>query len=106
METEYVTRAEFDLQVKNISDEDSRQNHRLTKLEEDMKGFQDMRVILAKISLDVEYMKNQIKDMRTDIDTIKGVPASRWDKIVSGLIGAVVTVIGGGIAAAIINYVG
>lgn len=105
METEYVTKQEFDIQLERIGDEQARQNHRISKLEDEMKGFQDLRVMLAKISLDVEYMKNQIKDMRTDIDSLKGVPASRWDKIVSGLIGAVVTIIGGGIAAAIINYV-
>jgi len=104
METEYLTREVWELQIKNIVDENNRQNHRIAKLEEDVKAMQDVKIMLGKITVDMEYMKNEIKAMRSDMENVKGIPASRWDKLMSGLIGAAATVIGGGVIAAAIHF--
>lgn len=101
METEYVTRSEFDLQVKELENENNRQNHRITKVENDLSVIRDLTVSVEKLAVNLTYMKDSISKLSGDVESLKGVPASRWDKVVGGIIGAVAAAIGGGIIFAL-----
>lgn len=101
METEYVTRSEFDLQIKELENENNRQNHRITKVENDLSVIRDLTVSVEKLAVNLTYMKDSISKLSGDVESLKGVPSSRWDKVVSGIIGAVAAAIGGGIIFAL-----
>lgn len=101
METEYVTRAEFDLQIKDLNNENVRQNHRIAKVEEDMNVIRDLTVAVEKLAVNMNYMKDNITKLSTDVESIKDIPAGRWDKLISGVIGAVAAAIGAGIIYAL-----
>ncbi len=100
METEYVTKAEFDLQIKDLNNENVRQNHRITKVEEDLNVIRDLTVAVEKLAVNMNYMKDNITKLSTDVESIKNIPAGRWDKLVSGVIGAIVTAV----IAAIVHF--
>ncbi len=91
METEYVTRTEFELQVKEIENENTRQNHRITKVENDLSVIRDLTVSVEKMAVNMNYMQKSLEKQSKDIESIKAIPAGRWDKLISGIIGALVT---------------
>lgn len=93
METEYVTKTEFDLQIKEIQNEDNRQNHRLSKVEEDLNIIRDLTVAVEKLAVNMNYMKDNLSKLSGDMESIKSIPAGRWDKLISGIIGALVTAV-------------
>lgn len=91
METEYITRTEFALQVKRIEEEENRQNHRIGELETDLKSIRDLTVSVKELAVSIGYMKDEIAGQRKDLEAIKSIPSSRWDKVIAALIGAAVT---------------
>jgi hypothetical protein len=101
METEYVTKTEFDLQVKEFENENVRQNHRITKVENDLSVIRDLTVSVEKLAVNLTYMKDSISKLSGDVESLKGVPSGRWDKLISGVIGAVAAAIGAGIIYAL-----
>ena len=104
MDQEYVLKSEYSIQVKRFEDETNRQNHRLTKLEDEVKITKDLTVAIEKMAVNMGYMKDEIRVMREEIEALKNIPASRWDKLISGIIGAVDGIIGAALIAAILHY--
>lgn len=101
METEYVTKTEFDLQIKEFENENTRQNHRIAKVENDLSVIRDLTVSVEKMAVNMNYMQKSLEKQSKDIEEIKSIPSSRWDKVISGIIGAIAAAIGGGIIFAL-----
>ena len=104
MDQDFVTHVEFNAELKRLNDEDIRQNHRITNIENDVKAIKDLTVSVEKMAVNMGYMKDEVSNMREDIESIKNIPASRWDKLISGIIGAAAGVIGAALIAAIIHF--
>ena len=104
MDQDFVTHVEFTAEIKRINDEDTRQNKRLENVENEVKAIKDLTVALEKMAVNMGYLKDEVSNMREDIEEIKQIPASRWDKLISGIIGAAAGVIGAALVAAIIHF--
>lgn len=104
MEMEYVTRNEFDLQVKRVEDEEIRQNHRINTLENNIKILNELTISIKTMAVNIENMNNTLTSQGERLGMIEKLPAARWNHFVSGLIGAAATAIGAAIIAAVVHY--
>jgi putative sterol carrier protein len=56
---------------------------------------------VEKMAVNMNYMQKSLEKQSKDIEEIKSIPSSRWDKVISGIIGAIAAAIGGGIIFAL-----
>lgn len=103
MEQEYVTVAVHEEFAKRIEDENSRQNHRITTLEESVKDINKISLNVERLAANIEAMTNEIKRQGDRLTAIEEKPAKRWDTVVSGIISGVIGILIGLISAGIIK---
>lgn len=86
--------------AKRMEEEDERQNHRLTDLEEHFKIVTNLVVSTEKLALSMESMAKELARQGAKLNDLEMKPAKRWDLIVStiitGIAGAVVGIVVGG----------
>lgn len=85
-----ITRAEYDIAVKRIEDEEHRQNKRLDMLEESLKKLSDLTLTVGKMAVSLEAMAKELEKQGKRLEDIEHAPAGRWNTLISALIGAVV----------------
>lgn len=103
MEQEYVTVAVHEEFAKRIEDENSRQNHRITTLEENVKDISKISINVERLAANIEAMTNEIKRQGDRLTAIEEKPAKRWDAVITGIIGAIVGALGAALASGIIH---
>jgi len=114
-----ITRAEHEEFRRWIEAEDKRQNRRLDLLEENINQIQkeslrqigELTAALRELAMNMSSMVQEqeqqgerIEKQGERLEKIESVPAKNWDTLKAGIIGAIATAAGGGIVAAIINY--
>lgn len=86
--------------AKRMEEEDERQNHRITDLEEHFKIVTNLVVSTEKLALSMESMAKELARQGAKLNDLEMKPAKRWDLIVStiitGIAGAVVGIVVGG----------
>lgn len=85
-----ITRAEYDIAVKRIEDEEHRQNRRLDKLEETLKALSDLTLTVGKMAVSLETMAKELEKQGRRLEEIEKTPAGRWNTLISAVIGALV----------------
>lgn len=85
-----VLRTEFDATIRRFEDEDHRQNRRLDMLEESLKKLNDLTITVGKMAVSLETMTKQLERQAQQLTEIEKTPASRWNMVVSAVIGALV----------------
>lgn len=85
-----ITRAEYDIAVKRIEDEEHRQNKRLDMLEESLKKLNDLTLTVGKMAVSLESMAKELEKQGRRLEDIEKTPVGRWNTLISALIGAVV----------------
>ena len=103
MEQEYVTLLMHEEFSKRIEDENTRQNHRITTLEESVKDISKISINVERLAANIEAMTNEIKRQGDRLTAIEEKPAKRWDTVVSGIISGVIGILIGLISAGIIK---
>lgn len=103
MEQEYVTFAVHEEFAKRIEDENSRQNYRITTLEENVKDISKISINVERLAANIEAMTNEIKRQGDRLTAIEEKPAKRWDAVITGIIGAIVGALGAALASGIIH---
>lgn len=101
---EYLTRAEHNEFAKRVEEENVRQNHRLTNLEENVQNIQRLTVSVEKMSVSMNYMADKQGEMAKKLDTLESEPADNWKIVKSGIIGAIASAIGVAIVAALLFF--
>lgn len=86
--------------AKRMEEEDERQNHRITDLEEHFKIVTNLVVSTEKLALSMESMAKELARQGDKLNDLEMKPAKRWDLIVTtiitGIAGAVVGIVVGG----------
>lgn len=85
-----ITRAEYNIAVKRIEDEEHRQNKRLDMLEESLKKLNDLTLTVGKMAVSLESMAKELEKQGRRLEDIEKTPVGRWNTLISALIGAVV----------------
>lgn len=91
MEPEYVMKEEYDVQLKRIEDEESRQNHRIQKIEDKVDHLNELDISINKIASSVETMSAELQNQGKRLENIEKIPGSRWNTVVTVALTAAVT---------------
>ena len=89
MPDSFVTDKEFEQYCKLAENENSRQNHRLSELEETVKQIQDLTVSVHEISVSISAMAKELTKQGERLEKIEAKPAQSWDKLVWIIVSAV-----------------
>lgn len=91
---DYVTRAEFGADIKRLEAEETRQNHRLEKLEDTVAKINDLAISVRELAVNVSAMQESIRTMTERLTDIEEEPGENWRKavwiVVAAIIGAAV----------------
>lgn len=100
MAEEFVSISMHNEFAKRMEEEDIRQNHRISDLEEHFKIVTNLVVSTEKLALSMESMAKELARQGAKLNDLEMKPAKRWDLIVStiitGIAGAVVGLVVGG----------
>ena len=95
---DYVTRPEYAEAMKRIEAEESRQNHRLEKLDEQMGTLTELVASVREIAISIKNMQADLTKQGERLEKIEQEPADNWKKAVWLVVAAL---IGFGIHAAL-----
>ena len=87
---DFVSRAEYDADLKRIEAEDSRQNRRIDKLEDTVTKIGDLAISVRELAVNVSSMQDSIRTMTERPADIEDEPAENWKKVVWLVIAACV----------------
>lgn len=91
---EYITREEHEAVIDRIDAEDSRQNHRIDKLEATVENIAKLTIAVEKLAVSMDKMAKEQEKMTTRISKLEAEPGENWHKavwiVLTALIGAAV----------------
>ena len=94
MPDEYVTLAVHAEFAKRIEDENARQNHRLTKLEDAVQDISRLTVSVEKLAVSMDRMAKEQEQTNARLTALEQEPGENWKKavwiVLTALIGAAV----------------
>jgi cell division septum initiation protein DivIVA len=88
---EYITRLEFEERGKRIDDENSRQNHRLDKLEKIADQLTDMAASIKAMVVTMQAMQKEQERQGKRLDDIENKPSKRWDTLINTALTVIAT---------------
>lgn len=92
MENEYLTINEHKEFCKRMEEEDERQNHRLSAMEETLNKLLNMSASVERLATNMEYMcKEQVKQGER-LDTLESRDGEMWRTMISHIL---VLIVGG-----------
>ena len=110
MEQEYITRREHEefarrMKAENerISDENNRQNKRLSALEDSVKDINKLALNIERMTASIQSMTSEIEKQGKRLESIEQKPAKKWDALVFGIIGAIAAAIGAAIMSGVVH---
>ena len=101
---DYITRVEYEEFARRMNDEHTRQNHRISDIEDDFRQLNALTLSIEKMSINVENLDKSIKRQWEHIEKLEETPKSNWNKLKDGILGAIASAIGVGIVLAIVNF--
>ncbi|MBR2765547.1 MAG: hypothetical protein IKE03_06160 [Blautia sp.] len=91
---EYITREEQEAIISRIDAEDSRQNHRLDKLEGAIENLSKLTISVEKLAVNMDRMVREQEKTANRLTALEQEPADNWRKavwvILTALIGAAI----------------
>ena len=102
MEQEYLTLAVHEEFARRVQEENDRQNHRLSELENAIKAFNAMAQNVERLAVSMENMTEEQKKQGERLDKIEEKPAKRWDSIITAVVTGVVGLLLGALLKGII----
>ena len=100
-----ITRAEHEEFRRRIEDEEHRQNRRLEELEETVRQIQALTISVERLAISVQNMTTEQQRQGVRLDQLEAEPAKNWSTLKSAALGALATIVVGGLVAAIISYI-
>lgn len=101
---DFVTRVEHLEFAKRVEEENTRQNHRLTKLEQSFDHLNRLTIAVERMAVSMDNMSGKQADMAERLRELEKEPADRWRQLKSGIIGAIATAIGAAIIATLFHF--
>lgn len=91
-----MTLEELALNWRQTEDRSLRNEGRIKKLETDQKALMELAASVRDLANEQGNMKEDIKEIKTDVRALTDKPAKRWDNLVDKIVWA--------IAAAVVAY--
>lgn len=102
---EGISRAEHSEFCKRIEEENNRQNHRISILEESVRQIGNLTVSVEKLATSMENMVKEQEKQGKRLEKLENVPVKNWNTIKVAILSAVGTAIGAAIIAAIVHFI-
>jgi hypothetical protein len=94
MAEEFVTLQVHEEFARRIDEENDRQNHRITSLEQNFKVVQDLVISTRELALNMQTMAKELEKQGDCLRELEFKPVKRWElvvtSIITGLVGAFV----------------
>ena len=87
---EFVTKAVHDEFAKRIDEENTRQNHRLTILENGQAQIGELVSSVKVLAVNMDTMSKELAKQGDKLAEIEGKPAKRWETIVACILTGIV----------------
>lgn len=94
-----IIKAELD----RIHDEDSRQNHRISTLEEAVKQFNDLVMSIQRLTIAVESLAKDVQKQGQRLEAIERAPLDRISSAKQTALNTVIGIVIGALAAGLIG---
>ena len=102
---DYISRTEHNEFTARIDAENKRQNHRIEVIEREVKEIIRLNLSIEKMTTNIEQMTKEMAKQGERLEKLEKLPSQKWDKLISGIIGAIAAAIGGGLLWAIVNNI-
>lgn len=90
MAEEFITVQVHNEFEKRIYEENTRQNHRLSELEQNFKVVQELVISTKELAISMETMANELEKQGNCLRELEFKPAKRWDLVITSVISALV----------------
>lgn len=87
--------------ITEVEERSKSNTHRIDKIEKRQDDLEKLATSVEKIAIREESLENDVKEIKNDVKDIKGVPAKRWETVVTVGLTAIVSAIVGFILAKI-----
>ena len=77
-DAKYVTIEVHKEFAKRIEDENTRQNHRISDLEENVKQIQELTVSVREMAVNISQMTKELSKQGERLEAIEKEPAQKW----------------------------
>lgn len=65
-------------------------SHRIDELEADNKALHQLATSVEVLATKQETIEENVNEIKTDVKSLKAIPASRWEAVVKGVITALI----------------
>lgn len=90
-------------EIQRLHDENERQNHRLSEVEQTIKQLNELVLSVQRISLSVESLTKEVQKQGQRLEVIEQKPAQNWNTMTRTIFTTVVSAIAGGLAVWIVH---
>lgn len=92
----------MDITVARVESSVKSAHRRLDEMSAQVREFQTACLALERMDEKVDTLRHSLEEIKADVKTMSSKPAGRWDRMISALIGAVVSVAVSAIAASLV----
>ena len=93
MSEEFVLKAEYDERMWRIDDENSRQNHRIGKLEDVFEKINELTLSVREMATTMASMQQELQKQGKRLEDIEKEPADKWKTIKTTALTVLVTAV-------------
>lgn len=102
-EQRYVLEDVFHERMKNVDDENNRQNHRIDDLEAEVKQISELVASVKVLAVNIETMSKELSKQGERLEKIEEKPSKRWDSVITGIITGIIGLLIGLISSGLIH---
>jgi predicted nucleic acid-binding Zn-ribbon protein len=102
-EQKYVLEDVFHERMKNVDDENNRQNHRIDDLEAEVKQISELVASVKVLAVNIETMSKELSKQGERLEKIEEKPSKRWDSLITGIITGIVGLLIGLVSSGLIH---
>lgn len=84
-------------------DSASSAHKRIDKIKKDITALNELTRTVAILTTEIKHLTSSISEVKSDIKSLKEVPADRWNTVIKVIVSAVVSAIAGAFLALILK---
>lgn len=102
-EQKYVLEDVFRERMKNVDDENNRQNRRIDDLEAEVRQISELVASVKVLAANIETMSKELSKQGERLEKIEEKPSKRWDSVITGIITGIVGLLIGLVSSGVIH---
>ena len=99
MENEYLLKSVHEEFAKRVEEEHTRQNHRISAVEDTLKQVMNMTTSVEKLAINMEHMVEEQKEQGERLKVLEERDGDMWRKVATYAITAILSIIIGFVAS-------